>query len=131
MLNAKSVLTACGAFLGVAVVVVASVHAGGPATRATNVTFGRAVALPRTTLGPGTYTFELASPFSDADVVLVRAKDHSQVYFMGFTRRIERPPGLRADRQVTLGEARAGGPAPVTAWYPDGESMGHQFIYQH
>jgi hypothetical protein len=30
---------------------------------------------------------------------------------------------------ITLGETPANGPQPITAWYPQGETFGRQFIY--
>jgi hypothetical protein len=32
---------------------------------------------------------------------------------------------------LTFAEAPAGTPPPVAAWYPNGDQMGHQFIYEH
>jgi hypothetical protein len=48
---------------------------------------------------------------------------------MAFTKRVERPPGLRADRQVLFNEVRPGVMPTVKAWFPIGESVGHEFIY--
>jgi hypothetical protein len=129
MVNRKSVLTACGAAI-VALVMAASVDAWGRgnASRTNYLTFSRPVALPGVTLGRGTYIFELADPHV-LDVVQVLSRDRSRVYFMAFTRLIQRPADMPADRLVSLGEARVGVPPPIMAWYPLGESRGHQFIY--
>ena len=126
MINRRSMLVACGGILCLLMVV--SVNAWS-ANRATSLTFSGPVALPGVTLGTGTYVFELADPDVGWDIVRVRSEDRSRVYFMGFTYRIERPAGLRADRPVSFGEAPAGLATPITAWYPEGESTGHQFIY--
>lgn len=63
------------------------------------------------------------------DVVRVTSRDGSQVYLTAFTRIVPRPKGLRTDRQVSFSEVPRGVTPPVTAWYPIGESIGHQFIF--
>ena len=45
------------------------------------------------------------------------------------TRRIDRPAGLAANRLVTFGEVGQGVVPPITAWYPEGERNGHEFVY--
>ena len=127
MVNRRSMLAACGGILVLLTVV--SVNAWPTANRATPLTFGGPVALPGVTLGAGTYVFELADPDLGWDIVRVRSHNRSRVYFMGFTNRIERPAGMPADRQISFGEAPAAMAAPITAWYHEGESTGHQFIY--
>jgi hypothetical protein len=127
MVNRKSVFTACGAAM-VALAMAASGHARQDPSRTNYLTFSAPVALPGVTLGSGTYIFERADP-NVLDIVQVLSRDRSRVYFMAFTRQIQRPAGMSADRLVSLGEAPAGVPAPIRAWYPRGESRGHQFIY--
>jgi hypothetical protein len=46
------------------------------------------------------------------------------------TMRVERNPGTGTDRQVVLGESPRGVAPPILAWYPEGGSTGHQFIYR-
>jgi hypothetical protein len=36
---------------------------------------------------------------------------------------------MSKDRAVMFGEAPRSAPAPITAWYPIGDSRGHRFIY--
>ncbi len=48
---------------------------------------------------------------------------------MAMTRRSERPAGLPVTQLVTLGETARGEVPPITAWYPEGERMGHAFVY--
>lgn len=127
MFNRKSLAAACGAAI-LGLVMAASSNASINASRTTYLTFSGPVALPGVTLGAGAYTFELADS-SSRDIVLVRSRDRSRVYWMGFTWLTRRPAGLRDDRLVTLGEALTGTPPPITAWYPFGESTGYQFIY--
>jgi hypothetical protein len=91
------------------------------------LTFSGAVALPNGSIGAGTYTFEVVNPGSSGNLVSVRTKN--RVCYLGFTRRIERPRDLRADRFVSLGESRIGVAPPILAWYPTGDAHGYEFIY--
>ena len=90
-------------------------------------TFKQAVAIPGAVLSPGTYIFERAE--ADEPDVVVRDKNRSRVYFLGFTDRIERPRNLQRGSAVTLGEAKPSEPAPIGAWYPLESARGHRFIY--
>jgi hypothetical protein len=129
MFNRKSVAAACGAaILGLVMAAPSNALITNP-SRTTYLTFSGPVALPGVTLGAGAYIFELADSNVSRDIVRVRSRDRSRVYWMGFTRLTQRPAGLRADRLVTLGEVQRGTPPPITAWYPFGESTGNQFIY--
>ena len=127
MVNHKSMLTVFGAAI-VVLVMTASGNAWVNHSRMTHVTFTGPVALPGVTLGGGTYIFELASPTS-LDLVRVLSRDRSRVYLTAFTTQVRRPAGMPADRLVSIGESPAGTPAPITAWYPLGDVMGHRFIY--
>ena len=129
MFNRKSVLTACGvAILGL--VMTAPGNAWVDATGMNHLTFSGPVALPGVTLRAGTYIFELADPTVSYTLVRVLSRDRSRVYLTAFTMTTERPAGMPADRLVSFGEAPAGFAPPITAWFPVGESTGHQFIYQ-
>ena len=101
------------------------------ASRTTYATFNRPVALPGVELSAGTYIFELANPHGDLNIVRVSSRDRSKIFLTAFTRIIDRPAGLPADRIVTLGEARADQPAPVKAWFPRASGSGHEFIYHN
>lgn len=93
-------------------------------------TFSRAVAIPGAVLEPGSYIFERVD-VTTPDVIVVRDRARTKVYFMGFTERIERPAAVvRRGATVTLGESRAGVPPPITAWYPVDSTRGHAFIYK-
>ena len=65
----------------------------------------------------------------EPDVIVVRDKARTKVYFLGFTDRIERPRNLQRGSAVTLGEPRRGEPAPIVAFYPLQSARGHRFIY--
>lgn len=130
MFNRKSVLTAFGAvILGLAVA--ASGEAWGTASKTAHLTFSGPFALPGISLPAGVYTFELADPSTNLDIVRVVSRDRSKVYYTGFTEPVRRPANLAADRMLVFGEAPAGSPAPIAVWYPLNGSIGHQFIYRH
>ena len=118
---------------GLALALVAAPAAPGDAQvsahQTTFLTFSRAVALPGVTLEPGTYTFELANPWSDRYSVVVRTGDGQRLRYLGITRLVRRPPHMREASGVLLGEAPAGRPQPVTVWYPPHDSDGRQFVY--
>jgi hypothetical protein len=96
--------------------------------RANHLTFNGAVALPGVRLPAGTYVFEVMVPGGARQVVRVSGTDGHH-YFMGFTQTVERPRGARTAPIVTLGEAPAGTPPPVSTWYPIGSAHGHRFLY--
>ena len=126
MLKSRFVLVSCvAAALGLATA--ASVaRANAPHTM--YLTFSAPFALPGVALPAGTYIFEVVAPGS-TDVVQVRSRDRAQVYLTAFTRRVNRPAGLRADRQVVFNEVPSGTTPPIKAWFPIGEDVGHEFLY--
>jgi hypothetical protein len=125
MATRKAMLTALGAILGL-VLAVGSVRAMNDC-KLMYVTFSGPVSLPGVALGTGTYAFELLD--SSIDMVRVRNKDRSQVYYTGFTNRVERPAGRQPNRPVVFGESRPGAAPPIAVWYPAGDTIGHEFIY--
>jgi len=84
---------------------------------------------PGVALGSGTYIFEVANPETSGDVVRVLSRDRSVSYFMGFTRHLARPRSMPSSAVVSLEEAARGTAPAITAWWPEGESTGRQFIY--
>lgn len=128
MLNRKSLLTACGAILGLTVAV-ASANAWVNPSRTTYLTFSGPVSLPGVTLGTGTYVFELAEPGSRLDIVRVMDKNRSQVYFMAFTELVAKPAGLPANHHISFSEAPRGIAPPIAVWYPSNDATGRRFIY--
>ena len=92
------------------------------------LTFSGPVRLPGVTLIAGSYLFERVDP-TVRNVIVVRSPDRTRVFFMALTLPAERPSGLRPGAVVTLGEAGRGAVPPIEAWYPQGESQGHAFIY--
>jgi hypothetical protein len=122
--NRKTALAVCGAIILLAAATVG--HAWSPG-RATALTFSGPVELPGVALGSGTYIFELIDPVGNIDVVTVRDKARTRVYYSGFTRRVERPAGKVGP--VTLEETRPGVVPRILAWYPTTDATGHSFIY--
>ena len=114
-----------------ALVLLASSSTGaiGNAKRTTYFTFSKSVQLPGVALPAGRYIFEVVNPFASSDVVAVLSPDRSKVYLLRITNRIERPRTSDLKSTVTLGEAPAGNPPPIKAWFPDGETSGRAFIY--
>jgi hypothetical protein len=127
MTNWKTVRIACGT-VALGLLVVASGHAWG-VSHENNLTFSRPVALPGVVLPAGSYTFELAGSTS-LDIVLVRDKARSKVYYMGFTNTVQRPAGMSKTTAVVFGETSANEPPPIAEWYEIGDSLGHQFLYR-
>lgn len=120
-------LVAAGAAL-LALLVAPSAHAGGAFSEISHFTFRAPITLPGIVLPPGRYTFEVMGGASN--VVRVSSDDGRRTRFSGFTAAIERPRRMRPEHVVTLGEAPRGEPRPIVAWFPGGNSSGHQFIYR-
>lgn len=100
-----------------------------PVDGTTYLTFSNPVAIPGATLAAGTYIFEQVNSDSSLDVVRVLSRDRSRVYLTQLTRAIERPANMKNTEGVMLGEADAGSPPPVVAWFPRGEMYGQEFVY--
>ena len=114
-------------FLGL--VVVASTNARGDASHTNYLTFNRAVSLPGVALGAGTYIFETPTNSMSNSIVRISSRDRKQVFLTAYTRDVQRPRGDDGKVLVTLGESAPGVAPPIAAWFPIGESVGHQFIY--
>lgn len=91
-------------------------------------TFSAPVRLPGVVLGPGTYAFDRPSVF-DPTLVRVTDRKSSKLYFIALTRLVHRMEDGKLDPTITLGEAAKGAPRPVSIWFPQGNTLGHQFIY--
>ena len=99
-----------------------------PPLHTNRLVFSGPVRLPGVTLAAGAYLFERVEPVN-RDLVVVRSDDRSKVYFMAMTLPSHRPAGLAANRLVTFGEVARGAVPPIAAWYPEGEQIGHTFVY--
>ena len=94
------------------------------------LTFSRPVALPGVVLPAGAYSFDLVDSHSSLEVVIVRNRARTKVFYMGFTNLVRRPRGMSKDMPVTFAEARANEARPIATWYEIGDSIGHQFLYR-
>ncbi len=118
--------------VGVALIVDVALSAGllaGSFGHTTYLTFNRPVGLPGVTLPAGTYVFERVDNASRIDLVRVRSREHNTVYLTAFTNMVTRPRTLSPDQWVTFKEAKPGAAPQIAVWFPAGESMGHQFVY--
>jgi hypothetical protein len=129
MTHRRSWLAAFGLVLGLAAGA-SSLHAWTNASQLTYLTFSGPVGLPGVTLQAGTYAFELADLNGSANVVVVRNRTRTQLYYMGLTQRVERPRDISPRSAVAFGEAGRGEAPPIAVWYPSDASSGHQFIYR-
>ena len=128
MLARKIVHTLCGVVL-LGVLATSSTGAM-TAGRATYFTFSGAVEMPRgVALAAGTYIFEVANPDGGSNVVRVLSRDRKKTFIMALTRSVYRPEKGNLDATINLGETAAGAPPKVKAWYPQGETRGHEFIH--
>jgi len=115
--------------LALALCVAVPMHGSETSNLHTNrLSFSGPVRLPGVTLSAGTYLFERVEP-TNRDVIVVRSHDRTRTYFMAQTRRRERPANLPGGQLVDFGETRRGDVPTITAWYPEGERMGHAFVY--
>ena len=128
MLSRNLALIVCVAAVA-AVLTATSSQAGMPMTRVNHLTFSQAVALPGVTLPAGTYTFESGPGGTNPNVVRVVSVNRPKLLFLGFTIPISRPAEAQ-DRVLSFGEAQAGEPTPIVAWYPVGSDRGHEFLYE-
>ena len=109
------------------VLVGASAHAW--STDTNYMTFSGPVGLPGVTLPAGTYAFRTPSGF-DKNIVQVMNRAETKSYYMGITRPVSRPRRNSTELLVTVGEAPARQVPPIQAWFPQGQSEGHAFIYE-
>ena len=122
--NHTSAWVCLGAVLGFVLGVPTHASAG----HSSLVTFSAPVALPGVTLGPGSYIFELAAPYTRSDIVSVTNERRSVVYYTGFTREVARPPG--GSDTIKLSEAAPGSVPQILEWFPNGDLFGHRFVYR-
>jgi hypothetical protein len=89
--------------------------------------FNRPVSLPGVVLPAGSYSFDTL--WDNPNLVIVRNKERSKVFYMGFTTQALRPEGMSPKTAVTLGEVKANEVPPITTWYEIGRALGHEFRY--
>jgi hypothetical protein len=126
MLNRNALRIAILAAVAAVLVGTAS-QANTQLTVVNNLTFRRPVALPGVTLPAGTYVFERDAN-ANSGIVRVMTPNYQKMMYVGFTAKVTRPRGFQS--VVSFGEAPAGEPIPLIAWYPIGSSEGHKFLYR-
>jgi hypothetical protein len=125
MSKSKLALVSC---VAVVAGLLAARAASGSIPHTNYLTFSAPFALPGVSLPAGTYVFDVIATGSN-DVVRVTSRDGSRVYLTAFTVRVQRPKALPVTRQIVFNEVAAGMTPPVKTWYPIGQSIGHQFVY--
>ena len=123
----RNVLRVAFVVLIAAVAMNVASQASAPMPKTNKLTFRNRVALPGVTLAAGTYVFE-QDIRDNSGIVRVKSANYQQLYFVGFTTNVQRPRGM--NYAVAFGEADAGQPMPIIAWYPVGSNTGHQFHYR-
>ena len=93
----------------------------------TSLTFRAPVELAGVVLPAGTYIFEVANPDSGANVVRVLSRNRSRVHVLKITMPTYRESTSDMRTLIKLGEAPAGKPPAIRAWFPANETRGHQF----
>ena len=121
-------VAAFGVILGL--VLASSAGAASDDKRTTYITFSQPVGLPGVTLPAGTYLFEVADPLMSIDIIRVTNRQRNLVYFTAFTDRVERKDGVRSETGITFAPPQPDAVRKIAAWYPRGESLGHEFIYR-
>ena len=129
MFNRTFALTA-GVVAVAILVMAASTQAQFMPMRINHLTFGGPVALPGVVLDAGVYTFESGIGGGPLDLVRVTTRNGQEILYSGFTTLVDRPAGRATGPLVSMGEAPAGSPAPILAWYPAGSTTGHEFRYR-
>ena len=126
MLKSNVVLVSCVAIVTGLLVARA---ASGSLPHTNYLTFTAPFALPGVSLPAGTYVFDVVATGSN-NVVRVTSRDGLRTYLTTFTVNVQRPKGLPVNRQIVFNEVPAGTTPPVKAWYPVGQTIGHQFVYE-
>jgi hypothetical protein len=116
-------------FLGLVVTVAGTARSGSAEQHINYVTFSGGVALPGVELAAGTYIFETPTNAMSNTIVRVSSHDRRKVLLTAYTREVPRPKNDNGKLIVSLGEAAPGTLPTVSAWFPIGEAVGHQFIY--
>ena len=124
MTNWKSVRIGCAAGALAFMLAGSAIALGSHENR---LTFNRPVSLPGVVLPAGSYSFD--THWDNSDVVIVRNKERSKVFYMGFTGTVQRPASMSKTAAITIGEASASEAPPITAWYEIGGTIGHEFRY--
>jgi len=95
--------------------------------KSTKVTVDQAIEISGTVLPAGTYIFRLADPNWDNQTVQIynENRDHILATVLTIPEYRLEPTGKAV---LDLGEAPAGKPVPVRAWFYPGENVGREFV---
>ena len=126
MLKSKLVVVSC---VAIVTGLLAARGASGSIPHTNYLTFSAPFALPGVSLPAGTYVFDVV-PTASNDVVRVTSRDGSRTYLTAFTVSVQRPKGLPVGRQIIFNEVPVGTTPPIKAWFPIGQTIGHQFVYE-
>ena len=126
MFNRHVAVLAFGAALAAVVGIAAQAPVLSPYQGVNTLTFAHAFTLPGVTMPAGTYVFESGPRGNDRNIVRVSSKNRQKIFYQGITTTLAHPPGHSI---VTFGEAAAGTPIPMLAWYPLGTNHAHAFQY--
>jgi hypothetical protein len=116
-------------FLGLVLAAAGTARSGSADQHTNYITFSGGVALPGVELPAGTYVFETPTNAMSNSIVRVSSHDRRKVFLTAYTREVPRPKNDNGKLIVSLGEAAPGTLPTVSAWFPIGEAVGHQFIY--
>jgi hypothetical protein len=94
--------------------------------QATKFTFSQPVQIPGRILPAGTYWFQLLNT-TNRQIVEVQAEDHTPIALL-YTFARERSSG-NEDVAVTLADRGPNQPEAIVAWFYQGDTSGHQFLY--
>jgi hypothetical protein len=93
----------------------------------TTITFSAPVQIPGQVLSAGTYTFELANPDNDQQLVRIFNAD-GRVLATLQTVPTE-TTGSTSDSAIVLARAGVDKPDFLVDWFYPGETVGHEFVY--
>jgi hypothetical protein len=125
MLKSKLVLASC---IAIVTGLFAAGAANGSIPHKNYLTFSSPFALPGVSLPAGTYVFDVLDTDTN-NVVRVTSRDGLRTYLTAFTVTVQRPNGLPLAGQIVFNEVPAGTTPPIKAWFPIGQKIGHQFVY--
>jgi hypothetical protein len=100
----------------------------GAVDKRTKLTFNQPVEIAGHVLPAGTYTFMLVEPWSDRNVVEIYNADATRLVTIvtAIPNYRRQPTGQTV---IRFGEAPAGSPEVIRAWFYPGDTFGREFVY--
>lgn len=96
--------------------------------RATYFTFNQPVRVTGVLLPAGNYVFEIANPYTSANVVRISDRKKTKTYVIAVTRHIVRRSARQLDAVIVFGEVSARAPRKIQAWFPADVTTGYEFV---